>query len=195
MSNFYELQAQKQNWNLASDEKMFEKVKDFQDNIIGSAHLIHGSMGELKKAINAANTTLHNSINAFSALNFNKFIENAVEETHVGEFDEESDEEDVPSTLFGAVSGPVAKYSMAIRIAYDEVSKKDKNDEDLEETRTQDVKTGKGKKLGVSKKIKLPFVIGTKEFNAHPFAGIKYLALDDSVELAEDFAQELAQQE
>lgn len=90
---------------------MFEKVKDFQDNIIGSAHLIHGSMGELNKAINAANTTLHNSINAFSALNFNKFIENAVEETHLGEFDESSDEEDVSQNMFGGLKGPVEKYS------------------------------------------------------------------------------------
>lgn len=171
---------------------MFEKVKDFQDNIIGSAHLIHNSMGELNKAINGANTTLHNSINAFSALNFNKFIENAVEETHVGEFDESSDEEDVQANMFGELKGPVEKYSAAIRIAFDEVSKKDKNNEEGEEERTQEVKGSKGKKLGISKKIKLPFVIGTKEFIAHPYAGIKYLALDDSVELAEDFAQEMA---
>lgn len=33
-------------------------------------------MGELTRAINAAHTTLYNSINAFNALNFNKFLEN-----------------------------------------------------------------------------------------------------------------------
>ena len=47
-----------------------------QENVVGSAHLIHNSMGELTRAINAAHTTLYNSINAFNALNFNKFLEN-----------------------------------------------------------------------------------------------------------------------
>ena len=47
-----------------------------QENVVGSAHLIHNSMGELTRAINAAHTTLSNSINAFNALNCNKFLEN-----------------------------------------------------------------------------------------------------------------------
>lgn len=76
MSNFQELQAEKQTWNLASDEKLFEKLKFMQENVVGSAHLIHNSMNELNRAINAAQTTLSNSINAFNALNFNKFLEN-----------------------------------------------------------------------------------------------------------------------
>jgi len=76
MSNFQELQAEKSNWNLASDEKLFEKLKFMQENVVGSAHLIHNSMSELTRAINAAHTTLNNSINAFNAINFNKFIEN-----------------------------------------------------------------------------------------------------------------------
>lgn len=47
-----------------------------QENVVDGAHLIHNSMSELNRAINAAHTTLHNSINAFNALNFNKFLEN-----------------------------------------------------------------------------------------------------------------------
>lgn len=76
MSNFQELQAEKSAWNLATDEKLFEKLKFMQENVVGSSHLIHNSMGELNRAINAAHTTLYNSINAFNALNFNKFLEN-----------------------------------------------------------------------------------------------------------------------
>lgn len=78
MSNFQELQGEKSTWNLASDEKLFEKLKFMQENVVGSAHLIHNSMGELARAINAAHTTLYNSINAFNALNFNKFLENVL---------------------------------------------------------------------------------------------------------------------
>lgn len=58
------------------DEKLFDKLKFLSENVIGSAHLIHNSINELHRASNAAHTTLNNSINAFNAINFNKFIEN-----------------------------------------------------------------------------------------------------------------------
>jgi len=80
MSNFQELQAEKKNWTLGSDEKMFEKLKQMQDNVHASTHLVHNSIGELDRAYNAANTTLNNAINAFNLLSFDKFIENVVEE-------------------------------------------------------------------------------------------------------------------
>ena len=76
MSNFQELQGEKKNWKLSSDEKLFAKLKFQQMNVLDSAHLIQNSMNELTRAINAAHTTLYNSINAFNALNFNKFLEN-----------------------------------------------------------------------------------------------------------------------
>jgi hypothetical protein len=66
MSNFQELQAEKKEWNLASDEKLFEKLKFLEDNVVASTHLVHNSIGELNKAIGNANTTLNNSINAFN---------------------------------------------------------------------------------------------------------------------------------
>jgi hypothetical protein len=59
---------------------MFEKLKFMQENVVGSAHLIHNSIGELDRAINAAHTTLNNTINAFNALNFNKFLENVTQD-------------------------------------------------------------------------------------------------------------------
>lgn len=76
MSNFYELQSEKKDWTLASDERLFEKLKFMQENVVSSAQTIHESVNELSRAINAAHTTLYNSINAFNALNFNKFLEN-----------------------------------------------------------------------------------------------------------------------
>lgn len=37
MSNFYELQSEKKNWTLATDEKLFEKLKFMQENVVSSA--------------------------------------------------------------------------------------------------------------------------------------------------------------
>ena len=79
MSNFQELQAQKKEWTLASDETLFEKLKFLEDNVVASTHLVHNSINELNKAYQAADITLNNSINAYNQLSFNKFVENVVE--------------------------------------------------------------------------------------------------------------------
>ena len=47
-----------------------------QDNVLASSHLVHNSIDELNRAINAADTTLSTAINAFGQLNYTKFLEN-----------------------------------------------------------------------------------------------------------------------
>lgn len=47
-----------------------------QDNVLASSNLVHNSIDELSRAINAAETTLSNAINAFGQLNYTKFLEN-----------------------------------------------------------------------------------------------------------------------
>jgi len=79
MSNFQELQAEKKEWSLASDERLFEKLKYLEDNVHASTHLVFNSMNELTRAFNAADATLNNSMNAFNQMSFNKFVENVVE--------------------------------------------------------------------------------------------------------------------
>ena len=76
MQNFEELQADKLKWKLNHDEELVTKMNYMQDNILASSHLIHSSMGELNRAINAAGTTLSSAINAFNQLNSTKFMEN-----------------------------------------------------------------------------------------------------------------------
>ena len=66
MSNFQELQAYKLEWKLNHDESLCEKMSFMQENVLASSHLIHNSMGELERAINAAGTTLESAINAFN---------------------------------------------------------------------------------------------------------------------------------
>ena len=76
MSNFEELQAFKLEWKLCHDEALCEKMNYMQDNVLASSNLIHNSMAELNRAINAAGTTLSSAINAFNQLNHTKFLEN-----------------------------------------------------------------------------------------------------------------------
>jgi hypothetical protein len=45
---------------------------------MGTAKLIHNSLSDVQRANTAAHTTLYNAINAFNALNFNKFLENVL---------------------------------------------------------------------------------------------------------------------
>ena len=64
-------------------------------------------------------------------------------------------------------------------MAFNEISK-DKNEEGDEEekkTKSQDKALRRQGQLGTHGMIKLPYVIGTKEFNDHPFAGLVYVGI------------------
>ena len=76
------------------------------------------------------------------------------------------------------------KILFALELAIDSANKKstnrgEENEEDLDETVIKDKHQSKKNKeanyLGTSRAIKLPFVINTKEFYNHPYAGIVYI--------------------
>ena len=93
--------------------------------MVGTAHLIHNSVSELNRAINAAHTTLNNSINAFNALNFNKFLENVLDDPSQNP----PEEEDESVNMLGDMRSEDEKLTMALEIAFNEISK-DKNAEE-----------------------------------------------------------------
>ena len=101
---------------------------------MGTAHLIHNSVSELHRAIHAAHTTLNNSINAFNALNFNKFLENVIEEP--------TPQQDLPeegsTQMFGDMRTEDEKLTQALEMAFNEISKDKNADEgDEEEKKTK----------------------------------------------------------
>ena len=188
MSNFQELQANKLNWKLADDEALSEKMNFMQDNVLASSHLITGSMMELNRAISAAGTTMSNAINAFNQLNYTKFMENKVED-----FDEADQREEISrleestaqqneTSFANEMLLERDKITFALELAIAEVTRKkkqaagdDDNDPDSSKADIQmQKKTKKANFLGVSSVIKLPFVIGTPEYERHDTAGIVF---------------------
>ncbi len=149
-----------------------------QENVVGTAHLIHNSVSDLNRAIHAAHTTLNNSINAFNALNFNKFLENVIEEATPGMGT--PDEESESTSMFGDLRGEDEKLTQALEMAFNEISKEknaDEGDEEEKKNKTQDKALRKQGQLGTHGMIKLPYVIGTKEFDEHPYAGLVYVGI------------------
>lgn len=76
MSNFQELLGERNNWNLESDTKLFEKIKNLEFNIFQSAEAIHQSVDELSSLGKNAHIAMNNSINGFNFMKYTKFIEN-----------------------------------------------------------------------------------------------------------------------
>ena len=58
---------------------LFEKMNFLQDNVLASSNLVHHSIVELNRAVDAAGTTMGNAINAFNQLNHTKFLENVID--------------------------------------------------------------------------------------------------------------------
>ena len=87
--------------------------------------------------------------------------------------------------MFGDMRTEDEKLAFALELAYNEISK-DKSERDdaasIADTQlNKDIR--KKNYLGTHAMIKLPYVIGTPEFNKHPYAGVVYMGnLDDDLE-------------
>lgn len=92
--------------------------------------------------------------------------------------------------MLGDMRSEDEKLTQALEIAFNEISK-DKSEGVDEETAAANTQTKELRKkghLGTHAMIKLPFVIGTSEFNQHPYAGLVFQGLGnlEQVELHND---------
>lgn len=117
--------------------------------MIASTHLVHNSINEMNRAINAANTTLSNSINAFNQLSFNKFVENVIEDHDDDQFlfapNQTGAQKPVDSyamdqtTVIGDMKTEDDKLGDALNIAYDQmVDAKETRNKNKQERLEQD---------------------------------------------------------
>lgn len=97
--------------------------------------------------------------------------------------------------MFGDMRTEDERITEAIAIAITEIKRDKEADQDPETaTEAEQISTkDKKKKLGVSNLFKLPYVIGTKEFAKHPYAGLVYLNLDDTIEQQDLHIEEVKQ--
>jgi hypothetical protein len=84
-------------------------------------------------------------------------------------------EQEASKTIFGDMRSEDEKYSAALQIAFKEITKGKEGEADEELNQTKEAR--KKGYLGTHAMIKLPYVIGTPEFNKHPYAGLVFLGL------------------
>lgn len=79
--------------------------------------------------------------------------------------------------MFGDMRGEEEKLTEALDIALNVISKEKQDGKDEEGTiaDTQNKEVRKKGYLGTHAMIKLPYVIGTKEYDKHLYAGMVYL--------------------
>jgi len=87
--------------------------------------------------------------------------------------------------MFGDVRSEDEKLAYALELAFNEISKDKSEGKDeeqtLAETQTKDIR--KKGYLGTHAMIKLPYVIGSLEYQKHPYAGMVYIGnLGDDIE-------------
>ncbi len=100
--------------------------------------------------------------------------------------------------LFNELKTEDDKFTYALDIAFNEISKDKQEGKDEEQTIADNENKEVRKKgyLGTHAMIKLPYVIGTPEYTRHPFAGIVYTgSLGDDIEQKELYEAERKQLE
>jgi hypothetical protein len=83
------------------------------------------------------------------------------------------------TSMFGDMRSEDEKLTQALEMAFNEISKEKNEEGDEEEKKANKTAQDKGgkKPLGTHAMIKLPYVIGTKEFDEHPYAGLVFLGI------------------
>lgn len=100
---------------------------------------------------------------------------------------EQAQDEQEPM-MFGDLRTEDEKLAFALELAFNEISKDKSEGKDEEQTiaDNQNKEQRKQGYLGTHAMIKLPYVIGTPEYNKHPYAGIVYIGnLGDDIEQVE----------
>jgi hypothetical protein len=84
------------------------------------------------------------------------------------------------------------KLSNALEIAFNEISKdKDTGDDDDAATKNPDKAPRTKGLLGTHAMIKLPYIIGTPEFDKHPYAGLVFLGMGGNLEQDQLYKNEI----
>ncbi|GIX74420.1 WASH complex subunit 2C [Caerostris darwini] len=176
------------NWTLAGDVGLYNLLAEISQNIISRTHEVENAVDSLVYRTKMANAKVCNIINDFHMLSNLQFVENRVydeeiqettPDTKPAEKSKEQKESEMLPKIIKAVELGLGVLDQAFtKIHVDEIS--DSEDEDI----SSDGRTILEPKDPYENRP-LPFIIGSKEFEASDYAGLQDL-LEEDVEYSVD---------
>ncbi|XP_065332407.1 WASH complex subunit 2 [Cloeon dipterum] len=179
--NLDHIRAQAANWTLQGDADLLEALVKISKDVVEKAEASSRKVDDLCISLDRANCDLQNTTNSFTALANQQFMENRVaEEEPVIAAEQRKIEPEISAAERNKkVRDEVLRNSLAfLDENFDFIEVPKANESDDEQLNSKPAFQVKNPTLG----IKIPFVIGSKEFEEDDYIGLRPAAVADSKE-------------
>ncbi|MCQ2817730.1 MAG: hypothetical protein MJ252_10740 [archaeon] len=172
--NFAELLPKASEWNVYDEEILLQKIKLFTEEYNSQIESIQGNMSILSRNLILTESNFYDTMNTLKGVAIHKFIEHVLDENEViereGDNEEEKKEETPQLTNDELQNMSNQLINNVIQNSINALPVKEVKEKEGEDDDTASITSSKlGNK---AKKLKLPLIIGTNDFNASDYVGL-----------------------
>ena len=181
---FSELRNKIDSWDLEAEEMLLRKIKTFTDNYIDEFNQFSKNMDNLNLNLLTTEVENYKAYSQLKILSNNQFIEEILDKTEI-EPEEPKEEINNPETNKDIVIDDIEKRKNAINISLknlEEIQKKKEKDKEQIEDDTVSVSSSKLNMDNFSKYIRMPYIIGTGDFQKDKTIGLTLEKWEESEE-------------
>ena len=175
-SNFNELQSRVSTWNVDAEVLLIQKLKSFTEDYQNKCGILANNIQNFSRNLSLIEVDFYNSMNSLKTMSGNKFIEHVIDENDTRQIiQEETNNHIYTSEELQNIANNNFKDAMQKSIEFvnfkDQQRNIDNNNPDDDNSSVASSKI-MGKDLSRIKGLKLPDIIGTKDFFENAYIGL-----------------------
>ena len=188
MANFDELLPKIQTWDVEEEEILINKIKQMTEDYQQKCSDLSINLNNMTRNLHLIEVDFFNTLNGLKEISGKKFIEHVIDTEDIKPMQEDEEKKDLPEESdlnFSSVNSIIQRGLDFIAFRDQQKSQNKNNVED--DTVSMNSKVMDNNLMKNNRGLKLPLLIGTKDFNDNDYIG---LVLDDEEE-EENFDNEL----
>ena len=183
LSNFSELRSRIDNWDIEAERLLLEKMKIFTDDYTAQFNQFSGSMDNFSLNLSLEEIETNKAYNKLKVLSSNQFIEEILETKSELQSESDKDENEEPKKQEFISDIEIKKAAINLSLQHLQAIEAKKEKERGKEQIEDDTVSVSSSKINIetynSKYVKMPFIIGSDEFNKDKTLGLTAFKLED----------------
>ena len=175
-SNFPELKPRIYDWNIDDEQTLINKIQSFTNDYTDQCNAVANNLTNFSHNLDIVEIDLYNSLNSLKTISLHKFIEHVVDND---EPIQKSQEEQVEPPLLTAEERNNLQIQLvqnAIKLSIDAIPVREPRQQQEENQEDDSVSVASSRLLTNQvahfKNLKLPYIIGTKNFMVTEYVGL-----------------------
>ena len=187
-SNFNELISHCKTWNVDDETLLIQKLKAFTEDYQNKCGILSNNIQNFSRNLSLLEVDFYNSMNSLKTMSGNKFIEHVIDEDEVKPIiPNDNIKPNYTNEEMQNIASNNLKNAMMKSLEFINFKEQQRNldNNNQQEDDNSSVASSKimGKDLGRIKGLKLPDIIGTKDFNDNVYIGLNIEENNENEEL------------